>query len=158
MAVGGIGPHGSERTRSRLNPTVLPDQYLKSWTPIFLIRHPALAFPSHCRKLLEYDKPAVAGIGKGRSVSLTMTLRWSRVLFDWYATLHRDGSECAADPYASISPIILDADDLIEQPKIVERLAEVMGMDVASLRFSWAPAREEELEKMTPIRASCSLP
>jgi len=31
-------------------------------------------------------------------------------------------------------------------------------MDVASLRFSWAPAREEELEKMTPIRASCSLP
>ena len=32
-------------THSTFNETVLPDEFLKTWLPTFLIRHPALVFP-----------------------------------------------------------------------------------------------------------------
>lgn len=37
----------SESTsNAKTNPTALPDGFLKTWLPTFLIRHPAVVFPS----------------------------------------------------------------------------------------------------------------
>ena len=42
-------PLGVEQSHSPLNKTILLDEFLKTWLPTFLIRHPALAFPSNYR-------------------------------------------------------------------------------------------------------------
>lgn len=48
-------------------------------------------------------------------------------------------------------PIIVDADDLIVEPRISNRLAEAIAIDGTKLKFSWAPIDKEELEKMSAI-------
>jgi hypothetical protein len=141
----------SEQTRSSQNPTVLPDEYLKLWKPIFLIRHPALAFPSLYRIFLEREADEDAGGGKGRWISLFMTLHWTRTLYSFYATSHSNESEYTPNSQGITWPIILDADDLIAEPALTRRLAQIIGMDVTRLKFSWMPAGEEEIEKMTPM-------
>lgn len=138
--------------QASLNDTILPDQYLRLWMPIFLIRHPALAFPSFYRVHLEREGGEDPYGGKDRWLSIFMTLHWSRRLYDWYTTLYSNETEHTSDPQETATwPIILDADDIISEPRIVERLAGIIGMDVTQLKFSWAPATAEEIEKLSPL-------
>jgi hypothetical protein len=48
-------------------------------------------------------------------------------------------------------PIIVDADYLIVEPRISNRLAEAIAIDGTKLKFSWALIDKEELEKMSAI-------
>ncbi|KAJ5190937.1 uncharacterized protein N7498_009922 [Penicillium cinerascens] len=82
------------------NPTVLPDEFLRSWIPIFLIRHPARLFPSLCRALLEFHR---------------MSLRGTRRLYDWYANDIRSRGSPS-------DPILLDSDDVINETGVIEQL------------------------------------
>jgi hypothetical protein len=66
------------------NETIFPDPYLKSWKPIFLIRHPALAFPSQYRAMLDLRVAVKPHEIDERILRSTMTWRWNRRLFDWY--------------------------------------------------------------------------
>jgi len=50
---------------------------------------------------------------------------------------------------AAIWPIILDADDIMTNPGVVRRYAKIAGLDHSKLKFSWAPADTQELEKVT---------
>jgi hypothetical protein len=118
--------------------------------PIFLIRHPALAFPSLYRIFLEDEGSEDPYGGKGRWLSIFMTLHWTRRLYDWYTKLYSNETEHTAQQTVTW-PLILDADDIIAEPRIVERLAGIIGMDVTKLNFSWAPAKAEELEKLSPL-------
>ncbi|EZF33912.1 hypothetical protein H101_02530 [Trichophyton interdigitale H6] len=115
--------YGLEPKQSFLNPTVLPDEFLKTWSPAFLIRHPALAFPSLYRALYELETPAndeeADSLGEH-----CMTLRWTRTLYDWYSQ-----NLTAAESYIDgriTWPIILDADDIMTDPDVAIRFAEIM--------------------------------
>ena len=58
----GLFEHNTVRkpTDSTENPTVLPDDFLLSWTPTFLIRHPALVFPSLYRTSVDLEGQSAA--------------------------------------------------------------------------------------------------
>jgi len=133
-----------EQTRSALNETVLPDEFLKSWLPTFLIRHPALVFPSSYRTCVDLNGAEAARTESAHA--LEMTMHWSRTLFDWYA-LQIKTSASDSDPEVTW-PIILDADDIMMEPEVVIRYSETVGLDPTRLKFSWVPASEEELGKM----------
>ena len=47
------GVYGTGTAQSPLNKTLLPDSFLKTWLPTFLIRHPALTFPSQYRAMID---------------------------------------------------------------------------------------------------------
>ena len=55
-------PRGDKKaTRSEHNKTILSDEFLKTWRPTFLIRHPAMVFPSLFRLFrneASVDRPA----------------------------------------------------------------------------------------------------
>jgi hypothetical protein len=138
---------GPEQTHSLLNETVLPDDFLKAWLPTFLIRHPALVFPSNYRTCVDLEGAEAAKNESGHA--LEMTMHWSRTLFDWY-TQHNNQSASIADPNVNW-PIIIDADDIMIEPEVVVRYSKIVGLDPARLIFSWDPATKEELEKISRV-------
>lgn len=46
---------------------------------------------------------------------------------------------------------MLDADDIITEPEVVRRYADILGFDREKLRFEWDVASEEEVGKMGPM-------
>ncbi|PKY02348.1 hypothetical protein P168DRAFT_240372 [Aspergillus campestris IBT 28561] len=120
------------------NPTVLPDGYLGSWVPVFLIRHPALVFPSFCRGALEVavqrnscrDRMKI-----GKHLREQMTFSYTRCLYDWYTSYFRKIDE--EGRANTKGPILLDSFDLINDSRLVVVLAEELGLDRSKVQFSW---------------------
>ncbi|MCJ1383415.1 hypothetical protein MMC17_006529 [Xylographa soralifera] len=133
--------YGTKVTRSSLNHTLLPDEFLQTWFPTFLIRHPALMFPSHYRTII--DNSGVEAAHAEGERSEIMTLHWARTLYDWYTEhLAKPGSGSAND---TKWPLLLDADDIINNPDVVVRFSEIVGLDTTKLQFEWKPAEKEYL-------------
>ncbi|KAI1121457.1 hypothetical protein F5Y10DRAFT_256243 [Nemania abortiva] len=126
-------------TRSSLNLTSLPDEFLKTWNPTFLIRHPALMLPSLYRtatKDIEVD-----GMRRARKepYEIEATLKFVRALYDFYVNYFGKNSQW---------PIVLDADDVIAYPELVKKYAALVGLDPDKLQFSWEKTSQEQLEKL----------
>lgn len=132
----------SDQTHSSSNKTILPDEFLASWYPTFLIRHPALVFPSTYRTTIDLNSVEKA---KTDPFHLTeMTMHWSRTLYDWYCRqlefMRRTNSG------GHTWPIVLDADDIMLDREVVVRYAKMIGLDPNKLRFSWDSVANEEIE------------
>ncbi|KAL2803305.1 hypothetical protein BJX63DRAFT_440220 [Aspergillus granulosus] len=128
--------YGTTQTFSGLNKTVLPDEYLRTWQLAFIIRHPALAWPSMYRAmakastLRQMDDDGVEGASLA-----SMTLRWTRMLFDW----------CLEQSDAPGAPMLLDAHDIIHNPQVLRRFCEQVGLDPALLQFEWNETTEDKV-------------
>jgi hypothetical protein len=128
---------GDMRTFSSNNSTVLPDQYLQTWTPTFLIRHPALAFPSFYRSMIDLEKEGHASHHELQPMlKLNSTLKWTRLLYDWYC--QRRAKPCSNHNDGVCFPLLLDAEDVINHPEVVVRYCELIGMDRTKLKFEWS--------------------
>ncbi|KAL4734943.1 hypothetical protein BDV11DRAFT_212386 [Aspergillus similis] len=124
-----------------VNNTVVPDEFLLGWTSTFLIRHPALAFPSYYRILRRNVQKRGEDLAASEGeLTAAMTLRWTRQLYDWY---------CSKLP--QLKPIILDASDILADPSILMRLCDPLGLQAEKLRFQWEAAAPEELCQIDPI-------
>jgi hypothetical protein len=134
-------PGHDRSTHSPANKTLLSDEFLQGWKPIFLIRHPAMVFPSFYRATLDIEAQEVTK-QKENLLQLTATMHWSRTLYDWYAAQnnHDPGTQW---------PIVLEADDIMGEPAMLVRFCEIVGLDPSRLRFTWSPANERERENLT---------
>ncbi|KAI1343679.1 hypothetical protein F5Y15DRAFT_174139 [Xylariaceae sp. FL0016] len=128
-------------TRSPNNLTVMPDEFLQTWHPTFLIRHPAMAFPSLYRTCLASIK--IDGVGRARAepYEVETTMQWVRSLYDFYAAYFAAQGEPSW-------PLVIDADDVMNRPEVVAKYAATVGLDPAKLRYSWDKATPEQLGKM----------
>ncbi|KAJ5134909.1 hypothetical protein N7448_000071 [Penicillium atrosanguineum] len=120
--------YGPNQSYSPSNKTIFSDEYLRSWQMAFIIRHPALAWPSMYRAM---SKVAAEGFMdedgiKGAS-GTNMSLRWSRMLYDW----------CMEQPDVPTPPPVIDAHDLIHNPEVVLKLCEQTGLDKNVVQFEW---------------------
>lgn len=102
------------------NPTVLPTPFLRSVTPVFLIRHPALVFES----ILRVSGPTMGAEITDEEFPVEASLRWLRILYDLYAD-------------RGMRPLVLNADEIIAHPTIMQRLCEQLQLDAAGVRFEW---------------------
>ncbi|PYI09172.1 hypothetical protein BO78DRAFT_395042 [Aspergillus sclerotiicarbonarius CBS 121057] len=118
--------YGPTQTFSPNNQTVFPDEYLRTWTMMFIIRHPAIVFPSFIRAMEKVSKIGIidAAILPG-TLATSVTLRWTRLLFDW--CLEQTGS----------APLLLDAHDVIHRPDAVTKFCRLAGLDPSKLKFEW---------------------
>ncbi|PLB53342.1 hypothetical protein P170DRAFT_350779 [Aspergillus steynii IBT 23096] len=122
----------STSTWSPKNQTVLPDEALRKWCLVFLIRHPALAFPSYYRAVLDLrDEGYLHESEVQPHLQANMTLQWTRSLYDWSC---EQGS----------APLVLDADDVISDYAVVVRLCEMTGLRASRLRLTWNSVSEED--------------
>ncbi|KXJ88405.1 hypothetical protein Micbo1qcDRAFT_185026 [Microdochium bolleyi] len=143
-------------TRSQLNITAMPDDFLHTWTPTFLIRHPALMLPSYYRTCPDHIKMATAAAAaaavpaggpskkkKGEPSDLEMSMKWIRALYDFYADYFSQQGRGA--------PVVLDADDIMQSPsQLVPRYAELVGMDPGKVQLSWERASERAIKGLLP--------
>lgn len=126
------------------NKTVLSDEFLLTFTPTFLIRHPALVFPSYYRAHINiYGVPKSEQEAREMEMEIDpfMSFHWLRKLYDFYSLSNSPSN-----------PIILDADDIIASPRILTGYAELVGLDPEKLQFEWDPASEEEITKVPTKR------
>ncbi|RYO89589.1 hypothetical protein DL764_008552 [Monosporascus ibericus] len=128
-----------DHSRSKLNLTSLPDVFLKTWNPTFLIRHPALTLPSYCRAVLSGLEMDGFKRENQDLQDSEVTLRWIRSLYDFYAAHFPEGS-----PW----PLVLDADDVMQSQELVARYAAMAGLDPEKLQFTWEKAPQEAIEKI----------
>ncbi|KAF7192415.1 hypothetical protein HII31_06447 [Pseudocercospora fuligena] len=134
----------------KTNPTLFPDSFLKTWRPIFLIRHPALSFESWYRA--ESGARDVDIFDK--SWAFYTTFQYSRRLHDWYLSNATDSASM---------PIVIDADDMIEDPSTINKLCGMLGMDQQYVVREWdaieAPkdAKPRELKFMSGYWNSTSI-
>lgn len=143
--VGVSSAEAAEFTHSRLNETVLSDEFLRTWLPTFLIRHPALVFPSHYRTMRDLEGVEAAKTADAR-LTLIMTLHWTRTLYDWYS---QELSKSESAPDSEVTwPLVLDADDIMTDPKVLVRFCEIVGLDPAKLRFTWMTASKDEFDQI----------
>ncbi|KAE8369273.1 hypothetical protein BDV27DRAFT_121043 [Aspergillus caelatus] len=128
--------YGTFQRFSPNNLTVFPDQYLETWRLTFLIRHPALAFPSFYRAMRELEKEEFAQPHEiCPLMELNATLRWSRLLYDW-SCQHEDKSTIGCDRDIRY-PLVLDAQDIIHHPEILARYCKLIGLNPVHLKSEW---------------------
>lgn len=139
---------GSATYPTKTNPTLLPDAFLASWRPVFLIRHPALVFESwyraeRCGGMFDFfDK----------SWSRLTSYQHTRELYDWYASMEgehardEDTEGFSTVEYSS-SPIVMDADGILEKG-CLEMFCDMCGMDRDLIRYEWEATKlpEEDSE------------
>jgi len=122
--------------RSEDNVTVLSDAMLKRFRPTFLIRNPALTFPS----LLRCSTDVLTSV---HSQAWSMNYYWSRRVYEWYDKhVSTEEKKSAVDGISF--PLILDADDLSCR-ELVERYAAAVGLDAERLQWTWTIATPEEV-------------
>ncbi|KAJ2977877.1 hypothetical protein NQ176_g4130 [Zarea fungicola] len=134
---------------AHVNPSVLPDEFLLHCTPAFLIRHPALAFPSYYRLVLSFSDGDMARVEEKMVpyIAIGCTLQWTRQLYDWYA------AAWAEQGLASEGPIVLDADDMIQDPAVILRFCSLVGLDQEKVRFHWEPLTEDKQGAVSAVSA-----
>ncbi|KAJ9664574.1 hypothetical protein H2198_000225 [Neophaeococcomyces mojaviensis] len=120
-------------SHSQLNCTVLSDEFLATWHPTFLIRHPALAFPSHYRTFIDLE-----GIdhseNQAAELKAMITIKPVRMLYDWYReNIKSEGW-----------PIVLDASTIINEPGVVAQYAKILGLDASKVQNTWGAASDNE--------------
>ncbi|GIC93161.1 uncharacterized protein Aud_009643 [Aspergillus udagawae] len=125
------------------NPTVLPSQYLVTWRPIFVIRHPALSFASYYRTSLrahaskDKDMTPLRREALEKHRKTQMSFSFTRSLYDWYLEWSTNQDD------TNMVPVLLDADDYINDPEIVRHLARELELDESSVQCSWSPRSYE---------------
>ncbi|OGM43183.1 hypothetical protein ABOM_008855 [Aspergillus bombycis] len=148
------GPEEVEQTiigRSDLNDTLFSDDFLKTWKPIFLIKHPAAAFPSFYRALVRAAGSEFVESDQGRKLyEKAMALRWVYKLYHFYVQ-HFSNSRPCSDGHM-LWPIVIEADDIITQPEILTKLCQIIGLDSSRLRFTWEKHGPEELPELQAFR------
>ncbi|KAF7589987.1 hypothetical protein BBP40_003431 [Aspergillus hancockii] len=125
-----------EKTFTPNNVTILPDEYLATWRLTFLIRHPALAFPSFYRAIRQLESEDFAQPDEVQPLmELNTTLKFIRHLYDWCCEhgIQLPSNGDTGPPF----PLVLDAEDVIHNPKVVMRYSELIGLDPSRVRFEW---------------------
>ena len=136
------------RTWSEHNYTVVPDEFLQTWLPTFLIRHPALSFPSYYRTVVKLE--GSEGAAADHFSAFMISVKWPRQLYDLYVQW-RDKLPCEAKE-VNIWPIVLDAEDVISSPETMVRYCQILKMDPEKMRFSWNKLTQDELSQVEQIQ------
>ncbi|KAJ5947167.1 hypothetical protein N7466_000182 [Penicillium verhagenii] len=125
--------YGAAQTYSRLNETVFSDEYLRSWQLAFIIRHPALAWPSMYRAMVKIGESGLLDEDGVRGASFSnMDMRWTRLMYEW----------CLEQPDRPVPPPVIDAHDLVHNPGVVGEFCERTGLDKGVVQFEWAEQGE----------------
>ncbi|KAL0563707.1 hypothetical protein V5O48_018356 [Marasmius crinis-equi] len=132
-------PTTTNTTSPNPNPMILPASFLASITPILMIRHPIRTVTSGMGIMLgtygkNIDEPAVP---------LTCTLKWTRILFNYYQSSAREA-------------IVIDGDELVrdtkgQMDKLCALLGPGAGVDGSGIRYEWK-AKKESVEVSEEMR------
>lgn len=110
------------------NPTDIPENLLKTLTPIITIRHPLLMIDSLFRTTHELTKM----VPEDEDFEYESTLKWSRIMHGYF--VDQLGTE----------PIVLDSEDFIYNTSTVtDKLCAIWRLDPDGVKDTWDPVPKE---------------
>ncbi|KAK1223700.1 hypothetical protein PQX77_013421 [Marasmius sp. AFHP31] len=117
------------------NPTLIPNRFFFSFTPIVTIRHPAHAAPSAYRVFLKSD----VGVDLSHpELPVLTSYKWARLVFDcfkFYGGMEKDVGGRAADAALSI---VVDGEKLVKGPQgQMKKVCDILGLDEGGIRYNW---------------------
>ncbi|KAK5163702.1 uncharacterized protein LTR77_010375 [Saxophila tyrrhenica] len=125
------GETGSHDGSKHTNISVMPDDFLDTLTPVFLIRHPALMIPSWYRAQRLTLQEEVSD----ESFRVFSSLKWARMMFE--LVRFRSGR----------SPLVLNGEDLVARPDmIVQEVCRTLDLDPKQVQLQWKPVPKDELD------------
>ncbi|KAL5333637.1 hypothetical protein BJX70DRAFT_403403 [Aspergillus crustosus] len=134
-------------TFSALNKTILPDQYIRTWEPVFLIQNSVLLLPKVFRELREsFNRGGIAPGAFSSMYRLQMSFRYMRMVYDWCL------EQSIRDHKAP--PVILRTENLLAKPEEGEvwKFCERFGLDTSRIRH-WI----EEFGQASAVRIEQSM-
>ncbi|KIK64795.1 hypothetical protein GYMLUDRAFT_39757 [Collybiopsis luxurians FD-317 M1] len=117
------------------NPTFLPDRLAISFIPVFMIRHPAYAFPSALRASASYGAKVFDA-----DFAILATYRFQRMVFEFYRRYYDERYQ-DSDPRLRNWPIVVDGDRLVNSTrdhmiKFCELVGPI-GLEESQIQYSW---------------------
>lgn len=140
---------------SPANPTAIPDELWSRVRASFIIRHPALTFPSALRTAIDNE-----GLETVLSPESETTMRWE-CTYHWHVLLykflvarqtqsqHTSQGESQVDDVKGLEPLIVDATQL-KDPEFVRRYASAVGLDPSRTRTKWEATSADEQGRLGP--------
>ena len=133
-------------SKSENNETLFTDEFLFQWMPTFLVRHPALAYPSHFRAAKDLGWSKEENLEDDEGLQLQSSLRWIRKLYDFYDEKLPETRK----QYGGVDwPVVLTGDSVMTEPETVRRFAALARLNTDKLRFQWDSASKERVERNT---------
>ncbi|KIK65767.1 hypothetical protein GYMLUDRAFT_158851 [Collybiopsis luxurians FD-317 M1] len=112
------------------NPTFVPDRFMNTLTPIFIIRNPARMIPSWYKNISEH----FGGTTKDSEWHFTASFHWCRIVHDYYDEYFKAHPR----PGYSNVPLVVDGDDLIlYTTDIMEQVCELIHLDSSAVKYTW---------------------
>ncbi|KAF2166297.1 hypothetical protein M409DRAFT_23487 [Zasmidium cellare ATCC 36951] len=116
------------------NPSPFTDELFRSFTPVLLIRHPALMQPSFYIK----QKNLFFNEAWDEEYAVLTSLCWPRMMFDCYTKLYEQG-------LVQSRPIIVDACDVVNHTNtLLPKLCHELGIDPAGVQYQWDPIPKDQ--------------
>lgn len=117
---------------TKTNPTFLPDYILTSVIPIFTIRHPALVVESWYRT----ESRALEPHTSAKIWRFLPSYDFLREVYDWF--LQRCPEQMQGNRgQGPFHPIIIEADDILEENQTIEKLCKLINMESALVPSEW---------------------
>ncbi|KAL0571676.1 hypothetical protein V5O48_010277 [Marasmius crinis-equi] len=138
LDLGGIRESATADLAPHSNPTLLPDRFLFSFTPIIVIRHPARAIPSYLRA---YRR--IAPESSHPDFTVAAAFLPERLVFDAFKSFEE--SKALAEGRAARVPIVVDGDKLLQDSQgQMKKVCEALGLDEGQISYTWdRPGLEE---------------
>lgn len=129
------------------NPTMLPDSFFLGAVPVFIIRHPAMQNESWYRADLRVGPVDITTPIRKMSGDVSNC----RKLLEWYeANVPADVAVDEPKRPGPFKPIVIDADDLLENPAAIEELCRRCNFDPAKVAYEWeATGIQPDLDERT---------
>ena len=121
------------QTWSATNYTIFPDELLATLKATFLIRHPALMFPSQARAFPNILK--IKGNLATEQADSIHTLRSARLLYELYKDVIFVESHSIDD--SRQWPVILNSAEALSDPELMKKYCNQVGFDKNKLKMSW---------------------
>ncbi|KAJ3756848.1 hypothetical protein FB446DRAFT_719801 [Lentinula raphanica] len=112
------------------NPTFVPDRFMNTLTPIFIIRNPMRMIPSWYKNTADH----FGATTKDSEWPFTATFHWCRILYDYYENYFQ------AHPREGFPmlPIVVDGDDLVLHTEdIMTQLCDLIHLDSSAVKYTW---------------------
>ena len=139
-------PHPYANNGGSGNPTVLPEEVLRQFQFVFLIRNPILSLPSYYRCTIP---PLDAMTGFNSFMPSEAGYRELRLVFDHLRTTGYLGHESAEKPNGTSDEdradiCVIDADDLLDNPSgMIQAFCKSVGLDYEPSMLKWdTPAHQ----------------
>ncbi|KAL0565057.1 hypothetical protein V5O48_016975 [Marasmius crinis-equi] len=115
------------------NPTLLPDRFFFSFTPIIVIRHPARTIPSYVR--------AVGSVSFPEFPVAAGNFLLERMFFDSFKAIEE--ARAAKEGRAPAMPIVVDTGKLVKDPRgTMRKVCEALGIDDGPIQYTWEKAEK----------------